>query len=84
VSQEREDELEAELAELQDAVLEDWVVVASHATDALRSIQSTLSWRITRPLRVTRTFQNKVAEIGTGRAVQLATAQVARRLRRGK
>lgn len=83
MSQDREAELEAELTELRDAVLEDWVLVASHATDALRSIQSTVSWRVTKPLRATKIFQNKVEEVGATRAAQIAAAQVAARLRRG-
>jgi hypothetical protein len=84
VSTDREADLEAELDELRDAVLEDWVVVASHATDTIRSMQSTLSWRITRPLRVVRVFQNKVEEVGPSRAAQLAAAQLAARVRRGR
>lgn len=84
MSEDREVELERELSELQDAVLSDWVTVASHATDALRAMEGTLSWRVTKPLRVVRVLQTKVVQVGPSRAVQIASAQLASRLRPGR
>jgi len=84
VADDREQELERELAELREAVLTDWITVASQVTDALNSMQKTLSWRITRPLRLARGLQIKVEQVGTGRAVQIARAQLATKLRRGR
>jgi len=84
VSNDREQELERELTELREAVLTDWITVASQVTDTLNSMQQTLSWRITKPLRVVRVLHRKVEQVGTARAVQIARAQLATKLRRGR
>jgi hypothetical protein len=72
-----------ELAELRQAVLDDWVVVTTRTSVALHSIQKTVSWRVTRPLRLVRRFQGSVNELGLAAATDLAAASVARRLGRG-
>lgn len=84
MSNEREKELERELAELRDAVLTDWVSVASHATDALSAMESTLSWRITKPLRAAKLLSNKVKQVGPSRAIRIAGNQLASKLRPGR
>jgi hypothetical protein len=84
VSEDREADVRRDLSELQDAVLSDWVTVASHATNALRAMEGTLSWRVTKPLRVVRILQTKIAQVGPSRAVQIATAQIASRMRPGR
>lgn len=73
---------EAELAELRDAVLDDWLVVTTSVTGALHDIQQTVSWKVTKPLRLGRLLQKKVGEVGVVPASQLAAAAVARRLGR--
>lgn len=70
---------EEELAQLREAVLDDWLTVTSDVTDALRDIQQTVSWRVTKPLRAARTFSNKVKEVGVLPASRLAAVEVARR-----
>jgi hypothetical protein len=73
---------EADLAELREAVLDDWFRVTSSVTDAVTEIENTLSWRVTRPLRLARTLQRKASEIGVVPASQLAAVAVAKRLGR--
>ncbi|WP_346233420.1 hypothetical protein [Parafrigoribacterium mesophilum] len=70
---------EAELVELREAVLDDWIFVTSRVSGALRAMQHTLSWRITRPLRVFRKFSYKAREVGVVDAGQLAAVALARR-----
>jgi hypothetical protein len=71
---------EQQLVELRDAVLDDWILVTSHSTDALRAMQASLSWRVTRPLRVFRTFSFKAREIGVVPTGRLAAHAIASRL----
>jgi hypothetical protein len=71
---------EAELVELRQAVLEDWILVTSRAGQTQRAMERTLSWRITRPLRLVRIFSAKAKEIGLPEASQLAAVTLARRL----
>jgi hypothetical protein len=75
---------ERQLSELRDAVLDDWILITSHSTDALRAMQSTVSWRVTRPLRVVRTYSYKSREIGLASTGRLAAHALASKLgRRG-
>lgn len=71
---------EVELVELREAVLEDWIFVTSRVSGALRAMQHTVSWRITRPLRVFRRFSYRAREIGVVDAGQLAAVALARKL----
>ncbi len=73
---------ESDLRELREAVLDDWLRVTSSVTDAVTEIQSTVSWRVTRPLRLTRMMQRKVSEIGVVPASRLAAVALAKRLGR--
>ncbi len=84
MSTDREKELERELTELRDAVLSDWVKVASHATDALWAMEQTVSWRITKPLRAAKLLRNKVRQVGPSRAIRIAGNQLAAKLRPGR
>jgi len=74
---------EDDLAELRQAVLDDWIVVTTRTAQELQDIQKTVSWRVTRPLRLVRRFQGTAREIGYGAALDLAAGAVARRLGRG-
>jgi hypothetical protein len=71
-----------DLEELRSAVLEDWVVITSMTAGALAEFQSTLSWRITRPLRLFRRYQIAVERHGFREATELGAVAVAERLRR--
>lgn len=75
---------EQQLRELRDAVLNDWILVTSHSTNAIRAMQSTFSWRVTRPLRTVRTLSSKAQEVGLVPAGQLAAGMIARKLRGGR
>jgi hypothetical protein len=71
-----------DLVELQQAVLDDWILVTTHAVAALDAIKQTVSWRVTAPLRLARRFGSAANEIGVTAAAELAAVAVARRLRR--
>lgn len=65
-------------------MLEDWIVVTTRSSTAVAAMQQTLSWRITRPLRLVRRFGKVSEDIGLANAVNLAAVSVARRVgRRG-
>lgn len=76
--------LKAELDELREAVLDDWILVTTRNVDAIRAMQRTLSWRVTKPLRVLRRFQRRAADIGYVTASQLAAVRVAEKLGRAR
>ena len=71
---------EVELAELREAILADWIVVTSRAGITLRAMQATVSWRVTRPLRLFRLFSNHARETSLADASQLVAVRVASRL----
>ena len=71
---------EAELSELREAVLADWIIVTSRAGITLRAMQATVSWRVTRPLRLFRMFSNHAKETSLADASQLAAVRIASRL----
>lgn len=73
--------LERDLDDLRDAVLNDWVRITTHSAGAARAMQSSLSWRITRPLRLFRTYQFKAREVGSLEATRLALALVKDKVR---
>lgn len=71
-----------DLAELRQAVLDDWIVVTTRTAAVLTDITNTFSWRVTKPLRMVRRFQVTASEIGLAAATDLAAGAVARRLGR--
>lgn len=75
--------LKDDLEELREAVLDDWILVTTRNVDAIRSMEQTLSWRVTKPLRVFRSVQRRASDVGYVRAGQLAAARVAEKLGRG-
>jgi hypothetical protein len=83
---ERLDEAEAEIARLRrvnDALMNEslntWLTVVGDEARALAEVYSTVSWRVTRPLRLARQVQRKAAEIGVSETASVVVA----RLRRG-
>jgi hypothetical protein len=72
-----------DLAELRQAVLDDWIIVTTRTSAVLEDITNTVSWRVTKPLRIVRRFQASANELGLVAATDLAAASVARRLGRG-
>ena len=73
---------EEDLAELRQAVLDDWVVVTTRTSAFLRDITNTVSWRVTKPLRIVRRFQGVAKQEGIAVATDLAAGAIARRLGR--
>jgi hypothetical protein len=78
-----DDAARAELEELRQAILDDWIVVTTRTVGVVEAMQATLSWRITKPLRLAKRFQISAQRDGVGVAVDLAAVAVARRLGRG-
>ncbi len=77
-----EDEIRAELDELRRAVLNDWIVVTTRTAGLVEQMQSTVSWRVTKPLRVFKRFQRTATDEGLRVAIDLTAVAVARRLGR--
>ncbi len=63
---------EAQLEQLREAVLDDWVIVIDRVTRTQREMENTVSWRVTKPLRLIRLFQRKAADVGTLAAARIA------------
>lgn len=59
-----------------------WLTVVGDEARALAQVYSTLSWRITRPLRVVRQVQLKVSEVGPSETSALVAARLKQRLGR--
>jgi len=79
-------ELQAEIDRLQRELdarstedVRTWLKVVGEETRMLTNMRNTLSWRVTRPLRLARTVQIKMREIGLVRTSQLAVADLRRR-----
>ena len=79
-------ELEAEVRRLQGELdrragedLRTWIKAVRDEGRLVRDMQKTLSCRVTRPLRVARFLQLKVAEVGVMKTSQLAVADLRRR-----
>ena len=72
-----------DLAELRQAVLDDWIIVTTRTSVVLENVTNTVSWRVTKPLRMVRRFQGSAKELGLVAAADLAAASIARRLGRG-
>ena len=73
------DRLQRELDARSNEDVRTWLKVVGEETRMLASMTNTLSWRITRPLRLARTVQIKMKEIGLVRTSQLAVADLRRR-----
>lgn len=73
-------EVEAQRDELlaNDVVV--WLDRMQHTAVPLGNYQSTLSWRVTAPLRALRTFQLSVGRIGFGATVSLTWGYLMRRV----
>ena len=78
-----DDEARMQLEELRQAVLDDWIAVTTRAAGAIEEMQSTVSWRLTKPLRLVKRFQRATQADGLRVAVDLVAVSVARRLGRG-
>ena len=78
-----DDNARIELEELRQAVLDDWIVVTTRTVGVVEAMQATLSWRVTKPLRVAKRFQRAAQNEGLSVAIDLAAVAVARRLGRG-
>jgi hypothetical protein len=68
--------------ELRQAVLDDWVVITTRTAGRVEELKATVSWRVTAPLRLVRTFRRTAQEQGLSVARDLAATAIARRLGR--
>jgi hypothetical protein len=75
------DRLRQELDSRANADIVSWLRVVDDESRMLRDMQQTLSWRITKPLRLARKVQKKAAEVGVVEVSQLAVADLRRRFR---
>lgn len=71
-----------ELAELRQAVLDDWIAITTQTAWAVAEIKNSTSWRITKPLRMIKRFQGAMRDDGFSVATNLAISAVTRRLGR--
>ena len=75
------DRLRAQLDARANIEVASWLTIVADESRALRDIQQTLSWRITKPLRLVRKVQKKTTEVGVVAVSQLAVADLRRRFR---
>lgn len=75
------DQLRRELDSRANADILSWLRVVDDESRMLRDMQQTLSWRITKPLRLARKVQKKAGEVGVVEVSQLAVADLRRRFR---
>jgi hypothetical protein len=69
------DELLRQNRQLRERTLDRWIIVAKSDASmwvTLRAMQSSFSWRVTKPLRVVRSIQVRAARIGYIRAVSMS------------
>lgn len=76
------EQLKAANDALMNESLNSWLTVVGDESRILGEVYSTLSWRITRPLRLVRQVQRKVAEVGAAETTSLVAARVKQRLGR--
>lgn len=78
------DELRARLDELLNEPLDEWVASmqlgGGGSVHYVADFESTLSWKVTRPLRAARTFQIRVGQLGLPVAVRHSVRYAKRRL----
>lgn len=75
------DELRQENEQLRQHTLEHWVAVAKSDVSVsaiVNGMQSSLSWRVTKPLRVVRDIQIKAARVGYLRALSKSSGYLRR------
>ncbi|HEU4849028.1 MAG TPA: hypothetical protein VFS93_01315 [Terrimesophilobacter sp.] len=75
---------ERELVELREAVLDDWLHAIEGVSGEIQKMERTLSWRVTKPLRLARRLGRKTRELGVVPTAQLAAVEIARRVGRGR
>lgn len=74
-------ELRARIDQLLNDPLDSWVE-NMYVGGSAAEFESTISWRITKPLRAVRTFQMRVSQLGFGTAVAHSMRYARRRLGR--
>jgi len=75
------DELRGRLDALLNNEVELWLALEPRFGASAGDYESTLSWRVTRPLRLLRTFQLSVHDVGWRTSVRLARNYLMRRRR---
>lgn len=61
-----------------------WLEMVRHEGGSLREYEKSLSWRVTKPLRLVRAFQVRVKEAGPRAALSDASTVIRRALSRGR
>ena len=73
------DALQAELDAKSNESIASWLTVVGTESRILGEMQNSVSWRVTKPLRLVRKVQLKVSQVGLGQVSQLAVADLKRR-----
>ena len=73
------DALQAELDARANESIASWLTVVGTESRILGEMQNSVSWRVTKPLRLIRKVQLKVSQVGIGQVSQLAVADLKRR-----
>ena len=81
-SEAERERLQHELDALSNAALGDWLSAAQGHANEIEAFYGTLSWRVTKPLRIARKVQLKVGEVGVARTSQVVVAELGRRVGR--
>jgi hypothetical protein len=75
------DDLRAQLDFVRNHSLDTWLRVVHSSGIAVRDYENTLSWRVTRPLRLVRRVQVAVREMGIGPVVAAGVRRIRTKLR---
>ena len=75
------DSTEKSIEELSERTLQYWMTAVSTSlvsNSIMHELQNSISWKITKPLRVVRSLQLRAAQIGYRRAARLAVERLKR------
>jgi len=81
-SEAERERLQRELDILSNTAFSDWLSATQNHANEIESFYNTLSWRVTKPLRVVRKVQLKAGEVGLARTSQVVVAELGRRVGR--
>jgi hypothetical protein len=74
--------LQDELDDLRNHDVSAWLEVIRAEASEVRSYERSISWRVTRPLRMAGMFRRSVRDIGIGATMDRVFAFIARKVRR--
>jgi hypothetical protein len=73
--------LESQVSELKDARVEDWVRLVRYGSVVPLAVETSLSWRVTRPVRLAQTAVGVLRRDGANRFWATVRARLRRRFR---